>query len=264
MRPNRTKRAAKRPEQSRAAVGALLVAALTPGVAWGDPLVTDRPDFTESAETVPRRSHQVEGGYTFAATGGDGEHALGELLLRLPLGARVEARVGAGSYLIVSEPGAADTYGDPSLGVKVKLLDARPGGAPDLAAMVTLIAERAGASAARRLIPELKLLAARDLSSRFALSANLGAAFNEDGASGIASLSLGIDLCPWLGAFAEAFGVGPMRTRDGRSAFVDSGLTWRLHDDLQIDARAGAGRIVVADHDTDDASFIGTGLSYRW
>jgi hypothetical protein len=34
-----------------------------------DPIVTDRPDFTESAETVPAGRTQVEGGVTFRRNG---------------------------------------------------------------------------------------------------------------------------------------------------------------------------------------------------
>jgi hypothetical protein len=50
-------------------------------VVTGDPLVTDRPDFTERAMVVGRGVLQVEGGGTFsdgddaqATTGGEADH----------------------------------------------------------------------------------------------------------------------------------------------------------------------------------------------
>ncbi len=48
--------------------------------AQAEPLVTDRPDFTESAETVAPGLFQLESGYTFTRRGDDKEHALGEFL----------------------------------------------------------------------------------------------------------------------------------------------------------------------------------------
>ena len=41
-------------------------------VAGDDPLVTDRPDFTESAVTVTRGRTQIEMGYTFSQFGAYG------------------------------------------------------------------------------------------------------------------------------------------------------------------------------------------------
>jgi zinc transporter ZupT len=47
-----------------ASVG-LLLALIAPAAAYAQDLVTDRPDFTESALTVPAGMRQLEGGYTF-------------------------------------------------------------------------------------------------------------------------------------------------------------------------------------------------------
>src|SRR3954447_23328722 len=63
-----------------------------------EPLNTDRPDFTEGTATVPAGHYQLEGGYTFTRQGTDDSQSLGELLLRIGVNDRVEARLGIGSY----------------------------------------------------------------------------------------------------------------------------------------------------------------------
>ncbi len=90
-----------------------------------DSIVTDRPDFTESTSTIPQGHFQVEGGYTFTRQGDEESSSLGELLVRIGTGERVEARLGIGSYSQVDPgvPGSSTLsgYEDPFLGIKVRL-----------------------------------------------------------------------------------------------------------------------------------------------
>ena len=83
-----------------------------PAIAAPPELVTDRPDATESTETVPRGWFQAELGV--------GDEDLGEVLgtglLRIGLADRVELRLGA-------DEGAPRT--DFSIGAKMKLADER-------------------------------------------------------------------------------------------------------------------------------------------
>ncbi|HVR97870.1 MAG TPA: transporter, partial [Thermoanaerobaculia bacterium] len=63
-----------------------------------EPLVTDRPDFTESTSTVAPGHFQVEGGATLARVEDEDSETWGEVLVRYGLGPRLEARLAAGSY----------------------------------------------------------------------------------------------------------------------------------------------------------------------
>src|SRR5688500_373298 len=65
------------------------------------PLVTDRPDFTESAVTVPG-GVQVEAGATYAGEAGADGTTVGEVLVRAALTPRAELRVGVPSYVTAS------------------------------------------------------------------------------------------------------------------------------------------------------------------
>ncbi|MFN2421130.1 MAG: transporter, partial [Gemmatimonadota bacterium] len=83
------------------------------------PLVTDRPDFTESAAVVGTGRVQLEGGATWTDLGDSDELALGEILVRIGLHDRLEFRVAPNSYTRVDGPDS-DVEGleDPSLGAK--------------------------------------------------------------------------------------------------------------------------------------------------
>ena len=63
-----------------------------------EPLVTDRPDFTESASVPGGGRVQVEGGWTVEETGDVGAF-LGEILVRIGLGERFEARIEPATWI---------------------------------------------------------------------------------------------------------------------------------------------------------------------
>ncbi|HKY61551.1 MAG TPA: transporter, partial [Gemmatimonadota bacterium] len=96
------------------------LAGLNPGSLAGQegaPLVTDRPDFTESAVTVPRGDVQLESGYTFTRSDEEDEHSLGEVLARIGLVERLEARIGFGSHAWITAAGNDPSgFEDPSVG----------------------------------------------------------------------------------------------------------------------------------------------------
>src|SRR5215207_9321663 len=87
--------------------GLLLAAAVVAQEGWSgleEPLITDRPDFTESTETVPRGHFQVEGGTTLNRVEDEDSTSFGELLVRIGTGERWETRLGLGSYGRVETP----------------------------------------------------------------------------------------------------------------------------------------------------------------
>lgn len=239
---------------------------LTPGVtAQEAPLVTDRPDFTESAEVVPPGLAQLEGGYTFVRDDGVSAHALGELLLRLPLLSRLEARFGLNSLLVEADPGAGRTrYEGLGLGVKVKLLHRRAGAPrwqPSVAvlggALVPLAGEVGG-----DVVGSGRMAAAWELTSRLGLGANLGlVSGSDDGVrftQALASVSGGLTLTGTTGVFIEYFGLHPETARGPNRPFVNAGVTQRLAAGLQLDARLGTALT------GPSAVFVGVGFAVRW
>lgn len=232
------------------------------------PIVTDRPDFTESAETVPAGRVQLEGGYTFARVGPAREHSIGEILFRIAAGARWEARLGFNSYLRSDTPGSrASGFEDSSLGLKVKLMDGdeRPGlRRPNLAiVLATSIPTGSAAYRESNWQPEAKFCATWDLSEALALSSNLnytwisesGMRFGQIGGS----LSLGCSVTDRVGSYLEWFGFTPAGKGGPNANYLNGGLTYLVNDDFQLDLRAGIGL-----NSASPNHFVGVGAARRW
>jgi len=233
------------------------------------PLITDRPDFTESAVSMAPGRVQTELGYTFSRTGPDARHAIGEILLRVGLVDRLEGRVGLNSFAIVDRRGPGsdpDGFEDLALGAKLELL--RPAAtAPRVVPRVAVLAsvtlptgdERIGAEEAQ---PSSLLALSWNLSDRVGLGANVGLTSVSDPAGrfaeGSASATLGVALTDRLGAFLEVFGLFPEEEGGPDTHFLDAGFTLGLGPDFQLDWRAGIGL-----DDPEPNYFTGLGFALR-
>lgn len=233
-----------------------------------EPIVTDRPDFTESTQTVPVGMLQLEGGYTFTRSGPDKEHSLGELLLRIAAGARAEVRVGINSFLWTRGSGGnASGIEDASLGFKARLVE-KPEGYGLARPSVSVIGATSLPTGARAfrvddLQPEVKLCLGWDLAPKLGMASNLNWGYpSEDGTrygqfSG--SLSFAYELAERVGGYVEYFGFVP-GSNDGPNAnYLNGGATYLVTDDYQLDARAGVGL-----NSASPDYFVGVGLARRW
>lgn len=258
-------------ERTLAAAG--LAALMLPALAHGQqPLVADRPDFTEGPTTVGPGAVQLEFGYTFGRDRDGGAtttaHSLGEPLLRLGLPAEwLELRVGVGLVARrtemngrgVEENGFEDLY----LGVKLALSE-QNGVIPALGILPQATFPTGGAVSDGQVLPRLNLVYSWDVTDAFSLSGgtqvNRAAGASDDAiAEWAQSLSGGIGLGDRHGLYGEWFAVfhdepGGMQAEH----YANTGLTWLLTDDVQWDIRVGAGL-----NDRAEDLFFGTGLSLR-
>lgn len=232
------------------------------------PLVSDRPDFTESPETVPPGRFQVEAGYTFSRKGDDKEHTLGELLLRVGLWQQTELRLGLNSYVWLDSPdGDAHGLEDMSLGVKIRLAEGSERfelTQPTVGVIVATTLPTGNADIGEdKPQPEIILALGWDLSERLSLESNFIYAYaSEDGErfhqfSG--SISLGYTLTEKWRCYIEYFGLVPDSNDGPNASFLDGGLTYLINDDLQFDMRVGFGI-----NGPDPNYFTGIGVSRRW
>lgn len=206
----------------------------------GAPLIGDRPDFTESPNAVPRL--QLEGGYTLTHVAESTDHALGELLLRIPLARRLEGRIGLGSFVSVGSGDGPSGYAGSSLGLKWQAASAA-GAMPDLGVLVTTtLPTGASALGGDEWIPEVRIAAAWD--GPVSLSANAGVARPVAGTTRftefLASLAAGVGVASHGGAFLEVYAIASDGDLADDRAFADGGFTWLLTPDFQVDARVGA------------------------
>ena len=230
------------------------------------PLITDRPDHTESPVAIAPGWLQLEAGYSLEREGEITTHNLGETLARFGLVPRLEFRLGFPSVQLDREAG--ETIGglaDITLGLKWQLTapGAEPGWTPGLA-LIGAVSLPTGSADVRALgaEPEAILAAGWILTPRLALGSNLSWVGKEDddgrfdqfGASAVMAYGL---LEP-LGVFFEYFGEFPSGSGRDLRNFLDTGLTHLICADFQIDARIG-----LALDGPSPGYFVGAGLVWR-
>jgi hypothetical protein len=238
-----------------------------PGVR-AEPLVTDRPDFTESALTIPPGLLQAELGFTTVRTQGDREDAFGEVLLRIGMGRKTEVRLGLPSYLSTRvTDGNTSGLSDASLGMKWNLARAGDGYGLrqfDLGVIVqTTLPTGDRNYRENTLQPGVKFLAASALTEKIAVSSNLNYDYLSEGGERFgqfaSSLSFGFGLTDKVGVYTEYFGFYPTGKSRSDSHFLNAGTTYLVNNDLQLDARIGKGFNGIGND-----YFIGLGASRRF
>jgi len=246
-----------------------------PAVGQVPDLVTDRPDQTESSQTVPPGYVQMEYGWTHVE---DDESvdmkadSFPETLFRVGIVNDLELRLGFSGYVWeeIDAPAAPsqrnDGAGDMELGIKYKLSDER-GWRPQTALLAgTTLPTGARAFSNERLDPSLRLACSHTLSDTTGFGYNLAGiwqseedeAGDRDTKASLAySVVLGTALSPRLGTFIEFFGEAP--TGEGKPAnSIDGGFTYLLADNLQVDLLGG-----VALSEAADDWFFGAGIVWR-
>ena len=233
-----------------------------------EPLITDRPDFTESAETVPQGMTQIEGGYTYTQnTTHDSTQSLGEVLVRIAAGNKTELRVGLNSY-DTGRGASGRSYGreGADLGFKVRI---KPGtenagfrkAAVSAIGFVTL-PTGTGSERGNKVQGTAKLILGYSFNSRTDLGVNANYSYVADDSGDYgemaSSASFGYALTDRVGSYVEYYGFYPV-ARQTAAHYLNTGLSYLINDNLQVDVRVGAGLGGPA-----DKSFVGTGVAVRF
>lgn len=264
---------------SRAAALPVIAAGLAltvvgPGAAAAQdapPMVTDRPDQTESAVVVAPGFVQIEAGglHEVGSGGTDRVTGLGAVLGRIGVIRPIELRIGFLGWRRVSGDGTGSTsgFGDFTAGLKVGLHEGS-GLVPSAAVLATLRVPvgdrqfRAGG-----VDPEIRAALAHDLGGDFSLGYNVGAAWvtesdaqgtEDTRAIGLYTVSLAHPIAGGVGAFVEGFGLIPFHDAGNAWHALDGGLTFAVMANVQLDMSVGVG----LDRDATDW-FLGLGISGR-
>ncbi len=246
-----------------------------------EPLITDRPDITESTDAVPSGHVQLELGYTFTddREGDDRvrNHTAPELLVRIGVFEDFEIRIGWEGYSWSDNQFEGETRGgrsvtredwsqgghDLSLGIKYKLFE-QDGWVPHFGVIAAMtVPSGSGGVSSGDVDPELVLLWAYDVNDNFAIAGNVGFVVPTDDGDRFfqttASLSGAFSLTDKLGAYVEYFGLYPNTEDSDCAHYVNGGLTYLINNNFQIDWRIGAG----LNEEADDF-FTGVGFSWRF
>ncbi|HEV7280699.1 MAG TPA: transporter [Pirellulaceae bacterium] len=239
------------------------------GPALDEPLVTDRPDFTEAPTTVGRGVAQLEFGYTYAwdDEGGKSEsHSFPETLLRVGILADwLEARI-AWNQAHATEGGTTFS-GSEDLYVGAKIgLTPQDGFFPEMGLIPQMtLPTGSDAFTAGEVLPGVNWVYGWDLSETISTggSSQINRAIDDVGeeyAEFAQSWTIGYSLTDRLGAFTEWFALFPSGATEAKPEhYFDGGFTYLITDDIQWDVRAGMGV-----NEAAEDFFAGTGLSIRF
>ena len=224
------------------------------------PLITDRPDFTESPQTVPKGMTQIEAGATFERSGNARQTTVGETLIRVAAGNRAEVRIGIPSYLSVCDGGRASGLDDAFLGAKFVL--SSPQKRPLALLIGSTLPTGSHSVAPRKFSPEAALSTEFDLSRKVGLAVNVGIARPNEGEGSFSqffgSASFGFDLSKRVSAYAEVYAFNRTERGGSPQKFINGGFTYALKPELQLDARLGFG---LNNHVGGPDYFYGIGVS---
>ena len=235
-----------------------------------EPLVTDRPDFTEASSTVGRGVAQLEMGYTYFSDN-DGTtrtitNSYGEPLLRYGVLANwLEMRVGwnVADEAIngVRNSGTDDLY----LGMKIGLTP-QAGILPEMAVIPQMTVPTGGSAfTGGSTLGGLNWLYAWDVTDRITTGGSTQ--FNQavDGVTSdfytewAQSWTIGYSITDRVGAYSEYFGLYPYAATTVKPEnYFNGGFTYLLTNNVQFDIRAGVGL-----NDAADDFFTGAGLTIR-
>jgi hypothetical protein len=247
----------------------MLVAVGTTFVAAADePLVTDRPDFTESSSAVGSGVLQLESGATYAEfRNGSNATTIGEILARWGVADKLELRFLVPTYARESGPeGSASGFLSSGVGLKYELAEGRGsgflGGIEAALIASTTVPTGTGDFESSDWQPAAVLCASWELGTDVGIGTNLGVARPADDGKRYtslwASVALGIGLSDTTSVFFESYGFDREEDRGPSTVTVQSGLAYLFNSDLQADVR-------VARRLTDRGLdfLVGAGLSWR-
>jgi len=239
-----------------------------------EPLVTDRPDFTESSVTVGRGVAQIEFGYTYTYNNDAGEsirsQSFGEPLLRYGIFAEwLEFRIGlspvegrtTAAGISNSTGGTEDLY----TGFKIALTP-QEGILPEMALIPQMnLPTGSDAFTSDSVEPGVNWIYSWEINDLISTAGSTqgnrridetGEAYLEM----IQSWAVAFGLTDDVGAYTEWFGVVPSGADIARTEhYFNGGFTYLISNNMQFDIRAGTGL-----NDAADDYFIGTGLSIRF
>jgi len=252
-----------------------------------EPLVTDRPDFTEASSVVGHGRIQLETGYTFVYNDSEDDgtitrtHGGPETLLRIGWTDHFEFRI-FWNYLWErsGDEATADTLDgaeDLVLGAKIALWE-QCCALPETAFIVQFtVPTGANAFSNQDVTVGVNLLYSWEMPGDWTLGGSTGYANSAELISITLpalltpadfldhrnvvsqSLTVGVPITERIGMYAEGFAFFTEEAVDNRPQyFVNGGFTFLVNNDLQLDIRAGEGL-----NDASDDLFAGVGLSVR-
>lgn len=207
-------------------------------------IVTDRPDQTESSTTVPLKSLQVESGILFGNydNGLIKQTLIPSTLLRYGLTKGIELRFVQQFENIKNDVSSQSNFGisDLEIGTKIQLFKKE-----DINTEIAFLSHLILPTGSNGLTNDKfgtinKLAISHELSDKLGLGYNVGYDNMGEGKGDLTySVALGIGLGEKFGTYLELYGEHAEFSNWGTN--FDSGLTYLIKDNLQLDVSFGLG-----------------------
>jgi hypothetical protein len=233
-----------------------------------EPLVTDRPDFTESSSSVGSGVLQLESGVTYADfRNGTDVTTVGEILARWGVAEKLELRFLLPTYSREGGRGSsASGFLSTGVGLKYELAQGSGngfiGGMEASVIASTTIPTGSSDFASSEWQPSAVFCASWELGPRVGIGSNLGVGRPADDNNRYttlwASVAVGVGLNETTSLFVELYGFNREEDRGPSTATFQTGVVYLFSPDLQADVRA-ARRLT--DRGVD--FLVGAGISWR-
>jgi hypothetical protein len=240
-----------------------------------EPIVTDRPDFTEASSCVGRGVFQLESGYTYTddrdANGSTHSHAFPEATFRIGMFADwFELRI-VWNYEVVTQTqfgvSRATQSGADDLVLGAKWgLTGQAGILPEMALITrSTVPSGAGAFSANEMLPGAAWCNGWKINDWLETGTLTSADRAIDDVTGDPYLQLAQSwtfnyrLTEPLHAYTEWYVIATDGADTNHTQnYADGGFTYLVNNDVQLDIRAGVGL-----NEAADDYFVGSGLSFR-
>lgn len=213
---------------------------------FGQKIITDRPDQTESSSTIPKGSLQIESGILLRFAENDNislrEFSGPSTLFRYGLTEGIEIRVVNQFISIKNKETSREISGiaDLEIGAKVQLFQ-KKGVNTEIAFLSHLILPTGSKEVSFEKVGTInKLSVSHEINDRIGLGYNLGYSyFGIENGFLTYSLVLGIEITDKVGIYLEPYGeIGIFKEN---LMNFDSGITYLLKENFQLDFSFGTG-----------------------
>ena len=234
-----------------------LLLCMTSMVVSSQQIITDRPDQTESSSVVPFKSLQIEAGALFQRSNGLQTNAYPSILWRYGVTKNFELRLLTQfeSNKIINTSLKNSGLSDLQIGAKVQLYK-KANTATEVAFLSHMILPTAKNSLTNDKIGFInKLAISHSFSDRIGLGYNIGYDYFGAGKGNLTySIAVGFSLSKTISFYVEPY--GEFSEFDNHFSNFDTGITYSVHDKLQLDISYGTGL-------NHSMKYFSTGFSWR-
>lgn len=235
----------------------LAIIILTSTASFGQNIITDRPDQTESSSTIAKKSLQIEAGVQYSEIPNNNELLSPTVLFRYGLVDFLELRLVTEFASIKNEITKKSTNGltDIQFGAKVQIL--KKENTPEIAFLSHIIIPTANDALSLEKVGVInKLSISHDLFKNVSIGYNIGYDyFGEESGNFTYSVALGTSITDKIGIYIEPF--GELINFNKHVSNFDFGFTYLFNKNLQADISYGTGL-------NHTMNYYSAGFSYRF